>query len=339
LNRLAALGARDDAAYFDGELREIREHLMRSLQLDNSELESRREALATLAGAQTWRLRLDMDLQRVDAAFPRGWRVLAGDTAWLDPMARVAVEQTAFRTARFMAAEPCSLDEARVMAHRAADSIAGGCPETSALVIERVRHAMSAHARATIVAPLVSMLRIDGTASLDDAVAALVPLTLLPPDMAKRLRAEGLTIFPAPGRVDNVPRRPPVGEEVAQRSFGFYDPRGQMIVVQTQPLHIGLARAANPSTPLHEAAHAYEHLIGKCTHVDAPFVAAREADLADGHIHPVEDDYYRVAQPDGSSDPQVETFAQSMAMYLMGDRRWPSLYEYWDRQFKTGQVF
>lgn len=330
--RMEALSRRDDAHAFADELREVRAQVAASEKLGRAKHGGWHQAAVAIAGARTWLDRLDADLARVDA-MPRGWRDLITDRRALAPAAREAVERRAFHAARLMTAEHCDPREAMAMALRAEQAIAAGCPATSALVNERVRRALAKHPQG-IVAPLVSMLRMTGTADVPDALAVLQPMTRLPAAFAQRLADAGVTLLPSPGNVDNANPRSHL-EPTGDHADGFFSPATRQIVVKTLPGQAdGTSALTETTVPLHEAAHAYEHTSGAITHKDPHFLAARQRDVAAGHMRPGKDDYFLASDKDLHGDPKEETHVESLAMYLVGNRRWPALHDYW--QHKLG---
>lgn len=331
--QLRRLAARPDAHCFDGELREIRARIEQARAMGMSTNDGWPRAQILLFGAQTWMARLAAEIKQVDA-LPGGWRALVNDHRALSPATRAIVERRAFRAARLMCAERCEPREAMVMARRAQTLIENGCPETSALMSERVRRALMRRHPEGIVTPLTRMLRMDGPAVYSDAMAVLRVMTRLPAQMAAQLADAGVTIVPAPGRLANV-RPEELGNEASQGCAGFYvGNRKQLLVVTRHQKGSKAPRLLTHVSPLHEAAHAYEHLVGKHTHSDREFKAAREHDLASGHIRPGRDDNFRDVHAELDSHPKAETFAESLAHYLLGDRRWPALHAYWDKQFR-----
>lgn len=333
--QITRLAARPDAHCFEGELREIRDRIAQARAMGSAADGGWHRARVLLGGSQTWLARLSSELKQIDR-LPDGWRSLVTDRRALSPVARAAVERRAFRVARLMCAERCDAREATAMARRAEASIASGCPETSALMNERVRRALMRKHPAGIVDPLTRMLRMNGPAIYSDALAVLRVMTRLPAQMAEQLADAGVTIVPAPGRLSNVRPEELLGPgDIAPHGHYDHDKRTLTLLTRHHP-GAGGGRAFLPKrlTPLHEAAHAYDHLIGTQTHADTAFLAARERDLASGHIRPGRDDYFREVDAELDSNPRRETFAESLAHYLIGDRRWPALHAYWDEKLR-----
>ncbi|OWQ88723.1 hypothetical protein CDN99_14635 [Roseateles aquatilis] len=332
--RLTALSRRDDARFFAAEVREIQAHVDKSLRLGQSSRGGWHQAGVSINGAKTWLDRLESDLKQIDA-MPGGWRALATDRRDLPSKARAAIDQRAFRAARLMTAERCDPRDAIAMSRRAEQAIAAGCPETSALMNERVRRELLKQHPQSIVDALTRMLRMEGTADRDDAIAVLKIMTRLPSAMATQLAEAGVTILPSPGGPANAAPDCFL-TDLGDHAAGFFSQTDRTILVKTTHAPANAhAVVADVTTPLHEAAHAYEFISGRYTHRDADFVAARDKDLAQGHVVEGRDDYFREPDEHLHSNPVKEAFVQSLAMYLIGDRRWPAMHAHWHEKFSA----
>jgi hypothetical protein len=332
--RLTRLTQRDDAGHFAGETREIREQVAQGLLLGEQAGGGWLQADSVIRSARTWLIRLECDLKRMDASRQEAREPLASTQEAPAPD-RMAAAQRAFRCARFMATDRCPPDEAMAMTLRAEQALAADCPHTSALINERVRRALGEYPDA-VVDPLVRMLRMGGDATLHDALAVLRVMTRLPADMPHRLADAGVTIHPSPGGLGSA--LPTLRGTAGDSCKGLFCKTSRRVVVRTRRDPATGTRVCCPRTPLHEMAHAYDRLLGCVTHEDADFVAARQSDLDAAHIAAGRDDYFRETDRLLNTHPGSETFAESFAMYLRGDQRWPALHAYWDLQFKTGRI-
>ncbi|MDH0867309.1 hypothetical protein [Mitsuaria sp. GD03876] len=335
-HRLDALERRDDARYTSSERAAIHAQLGQSQRVGHERGADWPQAALMLQGAKTWLARLEGDLAKLDA-FPGGWRSLDIDRRALDPVSRQRAEQRAFRAARLMTATGCDPREAMAMARRVGAAVEARCPETSALLNEQVRRALDKYP-AGLVDPLVRMLRFTGTADVADGIAVLRPMMRLPAALTERLAQNGIKILPSPGGLSEAAPWTH-GRPVGELSEAFFDPAGRSLVIPTvRDPRTGAVRVEDVVTPLHEAAHAYVHAGGPLSHREARFLAARERDVAQGHLRPGHDEYYLRSLPGLDNDPKEETHVESLAMFLVGDRRWPALHAYWTDQLGAGRT-
>lgn len=319
--RLKDLKRRPDVQLFAAELREINENMRENVHLGTAVNGGWHKAQVGLLTAQTWLERLEKDLQAIDA----------------EPLGSKDWDRRGFLATRLRIGGDISAEEAVRMARQAQKAMAAGCPATSALHNERTRRILAREGHAPDkIDTMVGMLRMMGAADHRDGCALLRALMPMPVRELRQLATAGVTLAPARGGVhttfphgthEPLWRPKPQGDAV-----GRYNIDRRVISAETLDRD-GEIVVRHPAAPLHEAAHAADHRKDWSPSARRAFLAARDQDVAAGHLVPGRDDHYLAHdRHNHAQSPERETFAESRAMYFLGDRRWPALYAYWERE-------